>query len=212
MISHEHKVIFVHIPKTGGQSIEQMFLSDLGLSWEDRAPLLLRANSDPEKGPSRMAHLYADEYVRLGYVTQEQFDTYFKFAVVRDPHARLVSEYLYRMQRYPRYKQPPSWWFARRQFANDYEDIARHMETQSRYVMNASGKMLVDKIIRFEELGQEMLELSKQIFGEPRPLPHRNKSGGAKRDALRKLMVQWLIKGVSARRYRDDFEAFDYPV
>ena len=32
MISHEHKTVFIHIPKCGGQSVETCFLDDLGLS------------------------------------------------------------------------------------------------------------------------------------------------------------------------------------
>ena len=46
MISHKHKTIFVHIPKTGGQSVESVFIEDEGLTWDTRAPLLLRRNDD----------------------------------------------------------------------------------------------------------------------------------------------------------------------
>jgi len=42
MISHKHKTVFVHIPKVAGQSVEQMYLADLGLNWSERAVLLLR--------------------------------------------------------------------------------------------------------------------------------------------------------------------------
>ena len=51
MISHKHKTVFVHIPKVAGQSVEQMYLADLGLNWSERAVLLLRPKLNTEKGP-----------------------------------------------------------------------------------------------------------------------------------------------------------------
>jgi len=98
MLSRAYRTIFVHIPKTGGQSIETIFLKAHGLTWEARAQLLLRPNSDPAKGPRRLAHLYASEYVSCGHVTAEDFESFFSFAVVRNPWARAVSSYKYALQ------------------------------------------------------------------------------------------------------------------
>lgn len=91
MISHWHKTIFVHIPKCGGQSVERAFLRDLNLSWATRAPLLLRPNDRPEIGPPRLAHLNAKDYVRCHYISNEIFEAYYKFSIVRNPFDRVVS-------------------------------------------------------------------------------------------------------------------------
>jgi hypothetical protein len=57
MISHKRKCVFVHIPKCAGQSIESVFVNDAGLTWEDRAPLLLRPNANNRVGLPFLAHL-----------------------------------------------------------------------------------------------------------------------------------------------------------
>lgn len=210
MISHRHKVIFIHIPKTGGQSVEHLFLDDLGLRWDEREALLLRPNQDRSLGPRRLAHLYADEYVRNGHLTQEQFDSYFKFAVVRNPYDRIVSEYLYRFQKTPFWKTPSARRFVRRSYPDDFSDTARHMVPQTRYVTDASGRVIVDRIVRFEEMGPALEELSEQFFGERRPLPHRNKT--EKSDRRRKERLRAAIRPLVQEKYRSDFEAFGYPV
>src|SRR5207237_7706694 len=76
-----------------GQSVESAFLSDLGLTWETRAPLLLRFNDMPQLGPPRLAHLIARDYVRCRYVTEEMFNSYYRFAIVRNPWSRTVALY-----------------------------------------------------------------------------------------------------------------------
>ena len=60
MISIKHKTIFIHIPKCAGQSIEYLFLKDLGINWDQRINLLLRSKKFNERGPERLAHLYAE--------------------------------------------------------------------------------------------------------------------------------------------------------
>ncbi len=208
MISHHHKVIFVHIPKTGGQSVEQMFLDDLGLSWDERAALTLRPNKDRSIGPNRLAHLYADEYVSKGHVTQAQWDSYTKFAVVRNPYDRIVSEYLYRFQKTPWWKTPFPRRFVRRTYKTDFFDTARHMQPQLRYVTDDKGEIIVDHILKFETMGAEVEALWAELFGAPRSLPHRNKTKSDNR--ARKERVHKQIAPLVASIYAEDFKAFDY--
>src|SRR5262245_2591511 len=85
MISHAQRCVFVHIPKVAGQSVEHVFVGWNNLTWKKRAPLLLRPNDNPAKGPPRLAHLRAEEYVQFGYLPPEKFASYFKFSFVRNP-------------------------------------------------------------------------------------------------------------------------------
>ncbi len=205
MISHQHKTIFVHVPKTAGQSIEQVFVDDLGLTWDDREVLNLRFNADRAIGPQRLAHLYADEYVRCGHIERDLWNSYFKFAVVRNPYDRILSEFRYRRFR----KTGPLFWFLRKQHQDEYLDIARHVVPQSRYLFDDNGTCLVDEIIKFEELQDKMPEVFQRIFGGARTLPRRNESTKGHRRITRQQLGAWNRKMIRDR-YAEDFARLGY--
>lgn len=73
MISHPYRCLSVHIPKTGGNSINRVF----GIGWQDHKDLAR----------------YREE---LG---EERFRAYCKFAVVRNPWDRLLSDYNYQVRK-----------------------------------------------------------------------------------------------------------------
>ncbi|MBF0623004.1 MAG: sulfotransferase family 2 domain-containing protein [Magnetococcales bacterium] len=190
MLCHDHRVIFVHVPKVAGQSVEQVFLKRLGLSWapEERKKLLLCANDDPKRGPPRLAHLTAQEYIDLGYVDQQQFSDYFKFGFVRNPWARLVSEYRFRKHPYFRdFKR-----FVFNHFPTPgWDDRYRHIMPQSDYLYDDQGQCLVDFIGRFENLQADFEEVCRRLNWQPQKLPHANKSSTGK-VADRKTPRQWV--------------------
>lgn len=177
MICKELKCVFVHVPKTAGQSIERVFLDHLGIEWEKRGVALLRKNEDPDLGPPRLAHLTAAEYVAHGYLTEPEFEGMYKFAFVRNPWARLVSEYHYRT-----FDKPTDFRaFVLERFPvpgdDDYEhgdDHYRHIMPQSRFIYDANGTCLVDYIGRFERLQSDFDAACSELGMEPVSLPHVN--------------------------------------
>jgi hypothetical protein len=96
VICHQYRCVFVHIPKTAGMSIEQVFPDLLGLSWKARERLLLGRNEDPRQGPPKLEHLTAGDYLTCGHLTAAQFEWYFKVSFMRNPRDRIVPEYKYR--------------------------------------------------------------------------------------------------------------------
>ncbi|WP_316779475.1 sulfotransferase family 2 domain-containing protein [Sedimentitalea todarodis] len=206
MISHAHKTVFVHIPKTGGQSVETVFLNDLDLAWRDRAVLLLRQNANPRMGPQKLAHLYADEYVALGHMLAEDFDRYLRFAIVRHPYERALSEFRYRAGAAAKRGQVLELdIFLNTEIKDDYSDGSRHLVPQVRYVTDARGRVLVDRVLRFERLAQDIAPVFRKIFGRDRRLPHKNRSRVGLDARLSPVQADMLFE-----RYRADFEAFGY--
>jgi hypothetical protein len=167
MISLHHKVIFVHIPKCAGQSIEKAFLRDLGLSWQDRHRLLLRPKNNTESGPERLTHLFAYEYVNFGYIDAASFKEFYKFSIVRDPIARIVSELNFRNVRRDRFWGTESVEEYVVKSCKNYSvesDVVRHLEPQVNFLFDENmEKILVDKVIHLDEIKSEFNRLKSQI-------------------------------------------------
>ncbi|GHG98870.1 sulfotransferase family 2 domain-containing protein [Pseudodonghicola xiamenensis] len=210
MISHPLKTLFVHIPKTGGQSIESVFLKDAGLSWAERGQLCLGRNRDPARGPTRLAHLYADEYVRCGHISGAAFDAYLKFAIVRHPYERVLSEYRYRAAARRKRGDPPVSFdaFIRLRPEDERLDLARHLVPQNRYVSDAGGRLLVDRVLHLERLEEEVAPLFQKIFRRMVQLPHQNASAAG--DGPRRADLSTDQKRYLQERYAEDFAAFGY--
>ncbi|HEY1961498.1 MAG TPA: sulfotransferase family 2 domain-containing protein [Rhizomicrobium sp.] len=209
MISHKYRTIFVHIPKTGGQSVENVFLALHGLTWETREPLLLRPNKDREIGPAQLAHLRAKEYVACGHIDQAAFDSYFKFAFVRNPWDRLVSGFHYYAKRgekagvtFPQYVQ--------RVCTRGYKTRA-HDRPLVDFLLDEDGRMLVDFVGRFENFADDFGKVCDRLQLGEQQLPHVNKGGGSRKryqeyydDRLRDLVAQTFAADIQRFGYTFD--------
>lgn len=210
MISHHHKSVFVHVPKCGGQSIETAFLHDIGLDWRRRAPLLLRFNDVPELGPPRLAHLLARDYVAMGYLPQEMFDSYFKFAVVRNPFRRIVSTYQYLDP-----KVPFSAFLDMHLTGDEGGEMHYFIRPQQDYLCDADGNVLVDQIYQLEEIKTGFADIQKRA-GLKTALPHVNASSaklekqgeGRRRNKARNALRQ-LDFAAAKKEYFDRSEQHD---
>lgn len=215
LISHHDKCVFVHIPKCAGQSIETFFLDRIGLDWERRSPLLLRPNDVPALGPPRLAHLKAHQYVQNRWMTQAQFDEYFKFAFVRNPWDRIASFYRYLGYdgrcSFPR--------FVLKHLPEQIEKKNWFLCPQVEYVYDTDGKLLVDFVGRFEALANDFTLVGGHVGAPDARLPHINDSRKSRPSPMpwfrrRALPYRDMYDSrsieVVAGMYEADIEAFDY--
>lgn len=215
MISHHDECVFVHVPKCAGQSIEQFFLKRIGLDWEQRAPLLLRTNDNPELGPPRLAHLKARDYVEKRWMTPLQFATYFKFSFVRNPWDRTAS--FYRFLGYDRRCSFSR--FVRFHLPRLMERKEWFLCPQVDYLYDHDDRLLVDFVGRFEQLADDFRGVCRQLDIPSSALPHVNDSRHGLRDITRWLrrrprpyrdMFDPRSRTVVARLYGADIDAFKY--
>jgi len=209
MLCTEYRCIFVHIPKTAGMSIERGFLDQLGLGSGGRAQLLLRPNKDSQKGPPRLAHLSASEYVDLGHLSRESFEQYYKFAVVRNPWDRMVS--LFRYLGDAKTTEFNSFVF-NRFYRRLWQDMYWFVRPQSDFITHSDGTVLVDDVLRFEALASGYESVSRRFeFAQP-ALPHVNQSMRKERASARPYQTYYrdATRRWIGELYAEDIERFGY--
>lgn len=201
MINHALGCIYVHIPKTGGNSINRVF----GIGWENHKDLR-RYQAEMEI---------------------EQFATYYKFAIVRNPWDRLLSDYNYQRKK----SRPPETKLGLftaehevRQFREwvvtvlsdpyRYEpaawgaEVSRGIHRWSPQVdwISLEGKIAVDRVLRIERLDESFHSVCSALRLTKQHVPRRN----------RRLHwhYSWYYdretREIVADYYRRDIEAFGY--
>jgi len=197
MINREHKLIYVaHIPRTGGHAV--------GFASTDHMD---------HNGP-RYNAWHVDWRIARDAFGSEAWNTYFKFALVRNPFDLLPSLY-YLPNRIAVRKARPTW----KEFVRD--PILKPTELQTLPQSNIIGPN-VDFIIKFENLA-ENFEKMLTAANVPRPYstlppptnssdpacPAPNLSTHGRLPYWEYYTESWMIESVY-ENFAEDFERFDY--
>lgn len=233
-ISKKHNLIFVHIPKCAGTSIEKMLDMSSPISYFTRFGLnttsLGKYGVEREKFDSdlqlelcavkNLQHLTLIQLSRI--LDSDFFNSASIFTVVRNPYTRLVSEYEFCRSGKSRFNDT---------FAAKYETFDSfveselildastevlkqrvklydgHLETQASYLLNSENTLSdVDKMYRFESIGEAFEEL-KQFSPVSRAIEAR------KGEYDRKYSEYYANESTVNRVkqfYAQDFELFNY--
>ncbi|QXD16175.1 sulfotransferase family protein [Rhodocaloribacter litoris] len=146
--------LFIHIPKTGGRSIE----TALGCLYEHKTALQKRRE--------------------VGF---DVWSAKFTFTFVRNPWDKAVSHYAYLKKTGQDFLEEDnidfrSW--VRLVFVDRnprYISKPLHFAPQTEWIMDLEGKQLVDYVGRFERFEADFAEVCRRI-GVERQLPHQNSS------------------------------------
>ncbi|MEC8748416.1 MAG: sulfotransferase family 2 domain-containing protein [Pseudomonadota bacterium] len=111
-INKEKNLLFVHIPKTGGSTLERLVKEQTNTGWEYWGELknlpahheiinkygYIIPNLDNTDGSNQkfLQHLTLEHF--YGILPEEEFSNYKKVSVIRNPWDRLVSFYEYNLQ------------------------------------------------------------------------------------------------------------------
>ena len=206
ILSHQHKFIFVAIPKTATHAIRVALRPHLGSQeWEQCRLFVDKRFPIPSIARLRHGHITCMQLQQA--LPERRYSPYFKFCIVRNPYDRFVSYcyFLYgkswRMKLFPKHTM-------KRIFQNP--KTPRHIlfRPQHEFVSDEAGALLVDKIGRYESLQSDFDAICQRLGLPKQPLPMPNAS---RHPPYQQCYDQELQEKVQAF-YRRDFELFDYPI
>ena len=193
MISHDKRFVFVHISKTGGNSVQNV------LAKYSAHPA--RPQRSPAGRTEGFEVLYKNENIKHWSLRQyaEQWDirNYHKFTVVRNPWDRMLSLYAFRHGVEGKL---------------DPEGLAGMLDNEDQAVetyrdkLSLSGTLQIDSVIRFEALQEGFDVVCRDLGIRAKRLPHRNRSShGHYRDYYDSVTEEMV-----RRKYAEDIETFGY--
>ena len=212
LISHAHRFIFVHNPKSGGTSVFQALRQHA--DWVCRQPektyLRLRAAllfRESYQLSLFQPHVPARRLRRKLPTTV--WDDFYKFGIVRHPCGWLWSYWKYVRQRpkHPEYQH-----FAPfddfRKLVEALDVRALPIRPQSYYLTDDSGHILVDRVGHLERIQEDFTAIRNKIGLPEVELQHHNRTGN-RRETWQMVYDDYMRERVG-RFLRRDFEIFGY--
>ncbi len=205
LLSLEKQFLMIHVPKTGGTSAAKALDQWVVHPPQDKFNKILcrlHLRKDPAKFMLRVhgGLRYAEKVLPADLMPR-----LFKFAFVRNPWDRLVSEYSFVIDRviHPRHKEVK----ALPDFHSylEYEKFRARGRSQADMLRGADGKLGMDYVGRFENLRGDFAEACRR-FGVDAELPHLNKT---KHRDFREYYDD-RSRDFVAKHWRDEIELFEY--
>ncbi len=198
MIIHDNKCIFIHIPKTGGQSVEISLGLNIGeefsqnKKWCDVSAMV---------GLNPVTGEYMQHFTMARILSETTgLESYKSFTFVRNPWDRVISDF--------------KWYGGDRNGAVDLKDFIihervadkSHVTPQYKFIYDDAGTQLVDYIGRFENLQNDYNTICDKIGIPQQQLPHTNKT-------KHKRYTEYYddeTRQIVAEKYARDIECFGY--
>lgn len=186
----DYNLLFVHIPKTGGSSIEKKF----GIDKQNRDECFTYT----EERYNNI--IFAPQHFTPDLIEQhypELYKSSKKFTIVRNPYTKMISEFIYREGE-----------FTPDKFHNFVTRIplavTDHNLPQKRYFNN---NIVYSQILRFENLKEDFEILATSNNFSP-SLPHENKSSINTSELVSEIKRETL--DLLNNYYKEDFEFLKY--
>jgi hypothetical protein len=203
IISFEHKFVFAAVPKTGTHAVRHALRTHLGPDDIEQVGLFVQKKFPiPQLAALQHGHIGLQQL--RPHLPPEQFDTFFKFAFVRNPFDRFVSYCSFMTRFQGEFLAKPQ-----RVMAHFLQNPPRQhvlFWPQYSFIADANDDLLTDYVGRVEEMQQSYDEIVQRIGIPSAKLEKINTS---KRDDYRSYYTPPLVEGV-AKLYARDLELFGY--
>jgi len=215
MVSDFFKIVFIHIPKTGGTSIEKVFWP---LSFMKSEKNLFGGFINDYENKYQTGGLqHLKWYQIFQEIGDRKFNDYYKFSIVRNPYDKAVSQYEYLKKRndllhYINAKSDLTF-LEYCEKINSFSHV--QWEPQHNFVFDkATDEFKANRIIKLEDINTDFQELRKDVVSRnklygifvPNKLPHLNKS---RRKNFKKYYCSKTYDLITTK-YSKDLKLLDY--
>jgi len=201
MLYKEKKIIFLHIPKTGGDSIEKTFIKYYGLHTNRHCPISLIINQH----------------------NIENIENYKILITTRNPYERIFSSFNHCMPVRWNLITPPIFRFKKYVMAikkyfddpdnYDHKDVKlkiQHIQKFNWWITDKNGNEIPNiDIMRFENLNHSWDHI-KHKFDIPDKLPHLNKQPWTRNNKKYYMFYTKELREIIGEIYKDEIERFGY--
>lgn len=226
LISHQYKFVKIDIPKTGTGTFRENLRKYVDIM------------GTPDSHNGFYQHISATDLQKKFETNKWDWNDYFKFTLVRNPWKRYLSYLFYfkfKVEEYQtaifrnanvantwkpaKIQQAKEWSAIFKKLKFNYSNILKliilYFPSQSTYIFDKNGKIILDYIGNFETLQQEYINFCDKFKLEPLPLEHRNKGNYTLED-YKTLYSKELIDLVARKesfvinlkhyKFNDDFQ------
>lgn len=217
---HDFEAVCYLVPKVACSSLTAICVDLLGFKLPEDAwkPAVFRDSSHDHLIDRRKR-----DAAKIDLAQAKKLSAYWRFAFVRDPYDRLVSCYSEKIRsdgperlfvngvhrgllRYGRFKYGMSFAeFAREVSRIPDADADPHFRSQSSFLVDGKGELVVDFVGRFESLQEDLSRVASKLNVEME-LPHLLKS---KRDGAA-AYYDPITRALVWERYAEDFRLLGY--
>lgn len=210
LISKSKKFIYIHVDRTGGTTFSKAFKKYTIFQWSHRFYMLCLSIF----GEIPAIHLLKEQSAKSlrDKIGKENFNSYFKFAMIRNPWEWLVSDYSYRQQyKVATYHDIISKMsfeeYVKWKLLENYHTIDPLGKNRGLSAMftDENGNQLVDHVGRFENFSEEFEYFCNKI-GVKATLPHLNQS---KFNDYRKFYTEEL-ENLVTQYFKLDIDTYEY--
>lgn len=205
LISDEKRFIFVHNRKVAGTSVRDRLAPHALPPPSGRLTKLLSRAGLRRDYRRRLFRQHAPLRDAQASMSASRFARYLKFAFVRNPWDRLVSEFEF-IRGFPGHRRHRR--VASMEGIAEFVDFQakRHDAFQLELLLDREGRLAMDFIGRFENLEADFREVCRRLDLDIEPLPRLNAS---RRRDYRRYYDDATAERV-ADVWRREIEAFDY--
>jgi hypothetical protein len=218
LLSENKKFIFVHIPKNAGQSITSTLIKYC-ISDKEKIVTNLIGVRNYIKVNSKLkqylkfsfySHQFQDheKAYRIKETLGSSYNSYFKFAFVRNPWDWIFSHYTYTLKNVRHYRHK----FVKDNFDNfneyvEYECLHKRSKSynQNNFIFDSSGAQIVDFIGKFENINNDFQAICDKLEIDEK-IPHFNQSNKVSYKQHYSERSKDLVRDL----YLRDIELFDY--